>query len=803
MADLEGAQLGTCHVLRRIGRGGMGEVYLAEQTTLGRQVAVKVLPSERAEPDRAGQATQRFTREAQAVAALDHPHILPLYEYGEQEGLHYLVMPYVPTGSLADLLAPVPTAGASQRPHLTLPLAPALAIDLISQAAEALQYAHDRHLMHLDVKPQNLLVRLLSSREGLSLPLASATQTMLAALSGVSASQSPSPLRLHVFLADFGLARLMTWTSGQSGVMGTPLYTAPEQYQGRPEPATDQYALACVAYLLLTGQPVFSGSLVELYHQHLSVTPRLASSVNPQLPAGVDRVLARALAKAPQQRYTTVQEFAQALAQACLASVGASAGTAYAAANAGAMLLPTERGKVPGASPSAADPSRTVLEPPDAGQWDSPPPFESTWPDSRSSAPPPTVTPSGPWHGSSGSRTPDAPPARLPARPRAPSPFYSRKGLVFAGLAALILVSALTAAAVKVWAGSSHLTALVVSPGNASLATGESLQLSATGHYADRSLHRLTDGIAWRSSDRAVVTITSGGLAKAVGPGTATISATSNGVSGSATLTVSAHPKPTPTPTSAPQPTATSGSRSGPSSAPVAFRVSGVTVAANYTAYNGTCRSKGSFTFTATITAPAGTNGGSVTYEWLLSDGTTGSPQTVSFAPGATSRAVSTTWSPSGSVGGETFWEAVQVTAPNVVSSNRATITWLCPLTVAGSQATVSPTTYPCSSQFYTMTLTGSLYFGATTGGTVSYHWYESGPYTSGSMGDATITVAPNVAGADVSYGWNIAQTSTDGTYTVQLVVTAINGVALGQPITSNDASFSHSCATPTPYPTP
>ncbi len=294
MADLVGAQLGSCTIIRRLGGGGMGEIYLAEQRGLNRQVAVKVirpLPS----GDEAEQqaAAARFIREARAVAALEHPNILPIYEFGEVDGANYLVMPYIPDGSLADLMA----AGTDAR--FRLPLEPGLAASIISQVAAALQYAHDRQIMHLDVKPGNMLVRLLDAPDA-------------------------AAARPHMLLADFGLARMVTLDPADSLLASTPLYAPPEQIDGHPVPASDQYALAGVAFQLLTGQPLFSGSMLELQRQHLMTPPPLASRVNPHLPGRVDAVLARALAKEPAQRFPSVAEFARHL-QAALQPASADA----------------------------------------------------------------------------------------------------------------------------------------------------------------------------------------------------------------------------------------------------------------------------------------------------------------------------------------------------------------------------------------------------------------------------------------------------------------------------------------------
>ena len=297
MAELDGTRVGNYRILRRIGGGGMGDVYLAEQSALGRQVVVKVMRADEStetDAEMKGHQVQQFMQEARAIAALDHPHILSLFDYGEEGNIRYLVMPYVPDGSLADMLAPEPS------PRLHLPLPPPFVAEIITQTADALQFAHDHGIVHRDVKPGNLLLQILPDRQ--------TGQTDHSTF-----YEALPTTRIHVVLADFGLARFLSEVGGGTASIGTPRYSAPEQYQGRPVPATDQYALACVAYQLLTGQPVFSGTVAELYHQHLSVPPRPATQVNALLPPAVDTALLRALAKDPDQRFPRIVDFAQAL----------------------------------------------------------------------------------------------------------------------------------------------------------------------------------------------------------------------------------------------------------------------------------------------------------------------------------------------------------------------------------------------------------------------------------------------------------------------------------------------------------
>ncbi|HJT56153.1 MAG TPA: serine/threonine-protein kinase [Ktedonobacteraceae bacterium] len=284
---LEELQNGRYHRLRLLGTGGMGEVYLMEDTRVSRQVAIKVTRAE-ASPYPDSEATRDairlFQREAKAVAALEHPNILPLYDFGEENleatSLTYMVMPYCHDGSLASWL----------RLHTTTnPLSLQDITHLVNQAAEALQFAHDHQVIHLDVKPSNFLLR----------------------------RNTKNPNRPTLLLADFGLARTSTTTSSSSRtIRGTPTSMAPEQWSSKPVVATDQYALAIMAYEMLTGRPPFIGSMEQLMFQHFSVQPERPSTLNPQLPAAIDPVLLRALAKKPEDRYPSVLAFATAFEQA-------------------------------------------------------------------------------------------------------------------------------------------------------------------------------------------------------------------------------------------------------------------------------------------------------------------------------------------------------------------------------------------------------------------------------------------------------------------------------------------------------
>lgn len=271
---------------RVLGSGGMGNVYLMQDTRVSRQVAIKVLRAEAGlylDDDKPNDAIRLFQREAKAIAALDHPNILPLYDFGEETRdeitITYMVMPYCVDGSLEAWL----------RQRTGQPLSPQQIAYLVEQAADALQYAHEHQMIHLDVKPSNFLLR----------------------------AHKKDPLRPTLLLADFGIARNFTTVSSSSRtIRGTPTSMAPEQWSGEPVFASDQYALAVMAYELLAGRPPFTGSMEQLMYKHFSVQPPPPSKFNPRLPAALDSVLLRALAKKPEERYPSIADFASAFTEA-------------------------------------------------------------------------------------------------------------------------------------------------------------------------------------------------------------------------------------------------------------------------------------------------------------------------------------------------------------------------------------------------------------------------------------------------------------------------------------------------------
>jgi len=273
VAGLEGTTLGPYEIVALLGAGGMGQVYRARDPRLERDVAIKVLTEALSkEPG----YLERFQREARAVAKLNHPNIVPVYDFGEQGNFTYLVMPLIPGGTLRDYLA--------QRRRLPL----AEAISITDQVASALQYAHERGLVHRDVKPANILL----SPEGRAL------------------------------LSDFGIVRLVEKGDASGATLthlgtfvGSPEYAAPEMVTGAAvDLRVDLYALGVVLFQLLTGQLPFSGATpMALLMMQTQQPPPAPRSLNPEIPPAVEAVVLKLLAKRPEDRYQTAAEVVAAL----------------------------------------------------------------------------------------------------------------------------------------------------------------------------------------------------------------------------------------------------------------------------------------------------------------------------------------------------------------------------------------------------------------------------------------------------------------------------------------------------------
>lgn len=269
MAGLEGTHLDQYYLLELLGQGGMSEVYLAQDTTSGQEVAVKVVSGNNAI------YLERFRREAEAIDKLHHPHILPALDYGDQEPWHYLVMPLVEYGTLRDRL---------EEDSLSLEETG----ELLRQIASALQFAHDRGVIHRDIKPSNILMR----------------------------------DRSYTYLADFGLVKTLEGMSEltlSGTLLGTPEYMAPDLADGPATTSTDIYAMGIMLYQMVTGELPFTGDTpVAVYWKHLRERPVPPSQINPNIPLAIDQVIMHALEKDPRRRFQSVRELEEAYQEALL-----------------------------------------------------------------------------------------------------------------------------------------------------------------------------------------------------------------------------------------------------------------------------------------------------------------------------------------------------------------------------------------------------------------------------------------------------------------------------------------------------
>src|SRR5947209_8051077 len=270
MTDRIGQQLGNYQLTQLLGQGHWAAVYLGEHRHLHTQAAIKVLHGPWADREVDG-----FLSEARTLAHLRHPHIVRVLDFGVQDGTPFLVLEYAPGGTLRQLHP----KGAR------LPLA--TVVSYVKQVASALQYAHEQRLIHRDLKPENLLL-------------------------------GPEQ---QIWLSDFGLAVVAQSARSQpfQQTAGTLAYMAPEQLQGHPTPASDQYALGLMVYEWLCGSRPFEGSVTELMFQQLTMLPPPLHERVPAISAEVEQVVLQALAKDPSQRFASVGAFALALEEACRA----------------------------------------------------------------------------------------------------------------------------------------------------------------------------------------------------------------------------------------------------------------------------------------------------------------------------------------------------------------------------------------------------------------------------------------------------------------------------------------------------
>ncbi|MCX6056753.1 MAG: serine/threonine-protein kinase, partial [Chloroflexi bacterium] len=267
MADISGRSLGRYHILEQLGEGGMATVYKAYDTRLERDVAVKVIRMERLTIETMPRALKRFEREAKSLGKLTHPNIVPVSDYGEFDGKPYLVMPYLPGGTLKQKMGkPMPWQEAVQ---LLLPI------------AEALDYAHSQNMIHRDVKPANILL-----------------------------TQRGQPM-----LTDFGIAKVLDLEetldlTGTSAAVGTPEYMAPEQATAKfVDHRVDIYSLGVVFYEMVTGRkPFIADTPLAVLIKHATEALPRPTKFAPNLPDDVEKILLKVLAKQPENRYQDMDE---------------------------------------------------------------------------------------------------------------------------------------------------------------------------------------------------------------------------------------------------------------------------------------------------------------------------------------------------------------------------------------------------------------------------------------------------------------------------------------------------------------
>lgn len=272
MNEYIGKHIGVYQILEQIGQGGMATIFKAYQPSMDRYVALKILPTHFTKDET---FLARFNQEARTLARLEHPHILPVHDYGEQEGITYLVMRYIHAGTLKDLIA--------QRGALPLNET----VRILNQVGRALGYAHSQGVVHRDIKPSNVLI----------------------------------DERGDAFLTDFGIAKLVEGTvqyTATGAIVGTPSYMSPEQGQGEPaDSRSDIYSLGVMLYEMATGRvPYEAETPLAVLLKHVNAPLPPPRQLKPDVPEGVERVILKAMAKSPGSRYQTAEEMVEALQKA-------------------------------------------------------------------------------------------------------------------------------------------------------------------------------------------------------------------------------------------------------------------------------------------------------------------------------------------------------------------------------------------------------------------------------------------------------------------------------------------------------
>jgi serine/threonine-protein kinase len=306
MVDLAGQQLGPYKILSKLGEGGMALVYSAEDLRLGRVVAIKVIKGELSETDT---FIKRFEREARVIAALSHPHILKVFDFGHSGSFAYLVTELMTGGSLSERIR-------------SEPLTDGYVLETLTQVGRALDYAHGQGIIHRDLKPANVLL----DQAG------------------------------NAFLTDFGLAKLMREDirlTSTGMIMGSPMYMSPEQWSGLAvDSRTDVYALGVMLFEMLTHHPPFDGETpFRLMNQHANEPARRIAQYRPELPIGVQHVLDRALAKRAEDRYSTAGDLVTAFRDAMMGKLNLPA---PAEDHEKTHTLPVVRAAIPSPQPTQA-----------------------------------------------------------------------------------------------------------------------------------------------------------------------------------------------------------------------------------------------------------------------------------------------------------------------------------------------------------------------------------------------------------------------------------------------------------------
>ena len=271
MEDLTGREFGSYRIIGPLGEGGMASVYKAYQANMDREVALKVLPRHFASD---AEFVARFEQEAKVLAKLRHPHILPVHDYGEIDGYTYLVMPFIESGTLINVLRQGPLSLEEIENY-------------IRQVGDALDYAHSQGIIHRDVKPSNVLV----------------------------------DERGNCMLVDFGIAKIVESSNNLTqtgGILGTPAYMAPEQGRsGSTDARVDIYALGVILYEMATGRVPFKAETpIAVLVKHINDPLPMPRDENPNLPPQVEQVILKAMAKNPDDRFATAGEMVKALSGA-------------------------------------------------------------------------------------------------------------------------------------------------------------------------------------------------------------------------------------------------------------------------------------------------------------------------------------------------------------------------------------------------------------------------------------------------------------------------------------------------------